>query len=439
MLAPQKHLAVQCHRTYHPSMGMQEARAHHDDDGDGSETGGGVAAEIDDHGYVGVSRRMIAALSTVEPQSVHHEMTQCPVHPGADGGLIFTRAEDIRSLCRRQEVLWGSPHHTMGSSRKMLPLELDGAEHTRLRHQLDPVFAPARMASLEPAIRALTDELIDGFIDDGEADVYARFCQILPATVFLRLMGLPMSDFDRLNAFKDAIVRHDPSLSWSEAAERRAAAAADFDAFMRQRIAERRADPAPHEDVLSTLLSVELDGAPMPDDTIIDVARLLVAAGLDTVAAGLSLDLCWLARHPAERDALVAAPHRWSAAVEELLRHETIIPVVPRWAATDFEFDGRKISAGTSLTMSLAAANTDSTIHPDPLTVDLDRNPNKHATFALGFHRCLGSHLARLELRVALDQFHRRIPRYRIKPGAELRYEAIPIRLVAPLPLVWSS
>jgi cytochrome P450 len=123
--------------------------------------------------------------------------------------------------------------------------------------------------------------------------------------------------------------------------------------------------------------------------------------------------------------------------VEELLRYETPVPNSGGYASVDMEINGRKIPAGTRLHISWATANLDAATFPDPLTVDFDRPKIPHVTFASGFHRCLGSHLARLELRTVLDEFHRLIPDYRIRPGAELHYEALPVRLVSPLPIVW--
>jgi len=170
----------------------------------------------------------------------------------------------------------------------------------------------------------------------------------------------------------------------------------------------------------------------------LDICYLLMIAGLDTVAASLSCIIAWLARHPEERQRVVADPAMWPDAIEELMRWETPVPVASRTPTEDMRFGDEIIAAGTHVTVLWAAANLDPEKFDNPMTVDLTRRPNAHYSFAGGFHRCLGSHLARMELRSALDQFHRRIPDYRIQPGVELTYEAIPVRLARPLPLVWS-
>jgi cytochrome P450 len=161
-------------------------------------------------------------------------------------------------------------------------------------------------------------------------------------------------------------------------------------------------------------------------------------AGLDTVAASLSCILAWLARHPQERDRVVADPAMWPDAIEELMRWETPVPVASRTPTIDMQIGDEAVAAGSNVTVLWAAANLDPAKFKDPMTVDLTRRPNPHYSFASGFHRCLGSHLARMELRTALDQFHRRIPDYHVTPGAQLTYEGLPVRLARPLPLSWS-
>lgn len=135
---------------------------------------------------------------------------------------------------------------------------------------------------------------------------------------------------------------------------------------------------------------------------------------------------------------MVADPEMWPDAIEELMRWETPVPVAIRTPTIDTQVGDEVVTAGTSVMVLWAAANLDPEKFKDPMTVDLTRRPNPHYSFASGFHRCLGSHLARMELRAALDQFHKRIPEYEITPGAELKFEAVPVRLASPLPLSWT-
>jgi cytochrome P450 len=160
-------------------------------------------------------------------------------------------------------------------------------------------------------------------------------------------------------------------------------------------------------------------------------------AGLDTVTASLGCLLSWLARHPDERRWVTADPSRWPLAVEELMRYESPVPGTSRFATKDIVINGRSYPAGTEFSVSWSAANLDPAFFDDPLTVNLERQPNPHIDFASGWHRCLGSHLARLELRIAMEEWHARIPDYEIAPGADVPYIPLGVRQPTTLPLVW--
>jgi cytochrome P450 len=187
-------------------------------------------------------------------------------------------------------------------------------------------------------------------------------------------------------------------------------------------------------------LGAEVDGQRLTHEDVIDITFLLVLAGLDTVTASLSCMVDWLARHPAERDRLVADPSLLPAAIEELMRVHTPVVTGSSHATADFEIGGAEVKAGDELRVVWAAADMDPVMFPEPTTVDFARPSNRHIAFAGGFHRRLGSHLARLELRVALETLHRRIPDYRPDPDGTPGYRnAAAVRCVDPLPLVLST
>jgi len=189
--------------------------------------------------------------------------------------------------------------------------------------------------------------------------------------------------------------------------------------------------------MLGWLLTSEAGGERLTRENIHDILGLLIIAGLDTVAASLTCFLSYFARHPDQRAKLVADPSGWPSAVEELMRFEAPVTDGGRIALEDLELpSGETVAAGTVLGVSWSAANLDPKHFPDPLVVDLGRAPNPHIGFASGFHRCLGSHLARMEMVVALEVWHARIPDYRIKPGTELVYSGNP-RAPHNFPLVW--
>jgi cytochrome P450 len=192
------------------------------------------------------------------------------------------------------------------------------------------------------------------------------------------------------------------------------------------------------DDLLGWLVATEVDGHRLTKDEFINICLLLMIAGLDTVSASLSCFLSWLARHPEQRRWVVDDEARWPLAIEELMRYESPVPQGFREAIEDVEINGVTYPKGTRFIVSWPGANLDPSVFESPLTVDLQRSPNPHVDFASGWHRCLGSHLARMELRVALEEFHRRIPDYELKPGTTLQYIPLGVRQVPHLPLVWS-
>jgi cytochrome P450 len=383
------------------------------------------------------------SLKTADHQTILRDYAaECPVRRTASGDYFAVRMDPVRKVAQddgSRSLAVVVEESRLGNIRPLIPLQIDGDEHREYRRILDPLFSPRRMAALEPAVRELADHLIDSFIENGTADLYNEFCAILPATVFVRLMGIPEGDIAYFMSFKNDLLRSDPAEPQEQALERFAAAGKRCYDYFGGLLAEREASSETHDDLVAWFMSAEVDGRRLTHENILDITYLLMIAGLDTVAASLSCFLSWLARNPVQRREIVANPEMWPRVVEELLRFETPVPNTVRYASEDIDMDGMKIPKGSRVYMSWAAANLDPAAFPNPLTVDFERGRNPHVTFASGAHRCLWSHLARLELITALDQFHRRIPDYDIQPGHVLQYEALPVRLVDPLPLVWSD
>ena len=204
---------------------------------------------------------------------------------------------------------------------------------------------------------------------------------------------------------------------------------------MLEEVIDARAE-APQDDFISGFLTAEIDGRRLSRDDVIDICYLFFLAGLDTVAASLDCMLAFLARHPDHRRQIVNDPAVIPHAVEELLRWETPVSGVVRMPTRDTELSGCPITAGQQVLVLLGSANTDEAFWERADEVDFHREVNKHLAFGGGVHRCLGSHLARLELRVLLDEWHARIPDYELAPGTELDYSP-GLRQIDPLPLVW--
>ncbi|MEX1009359.1 MAG: cytochrome P450 [Acidimicrobiia bacterium] len=355
-----------------------------------------------------------------------------------DGALELTRFEDVVAVTKRRDVHSIDPDAVaivsmaLGAGRPLIPLMLDGEQHTKYRKLLDPLFAPKQVARLEPVIRNLAEGLIDAFAADGEVDFFAAFCEPLPSQIFLSQLGLPLDDVPFLLWVKNGIIRPTDE-------EHLAAAGPKLIEYLDAELDRREASGEQQDDLIGGFLTAEVDGHSLTHEDVIDITFLLVLAGLDTVTASLSCMVDWLARHPAERDRLVADPSLLPAAIEELMRVHTPVVAGSRHATVDFEIDGVEVKAGDEMRVVWAAANMDPDTFPEPTSVDFARPNNRHIAFASGFHRCLGSHLARLELRVALEALHRRIPDYWLDPNRTPGYlNTAVVRCVDPLPLVFT-
>lgn len=374
-------------------------------------------------------------LNSETPQEyLHAKLVSDPLET-IPHGLIVRRMDDARFIAKSREAPQTPPGmaNIMGP-RVLIPIALDGADHTMWRKVLDPVFSPKKMAPLEAAVRRRADELIETFIDRGSADVYDEWCELLPSSVFLDLMGIPQSELAPFLRFKSNVL---PSSKHMPTFEEMMKANEECDDWFGTEFDRRRATGDAADDLIGWLLEVEVDGRPITRDELLGICKMLMIAGLDTVGGSMACMLAWFARHPEQRDRVVSHPELWSNAIEELLRWESPVQGQGGFATADIQLpSGGMLPKGTMAMVYISAANLDPEVFDDPLAVRLDRHPNPHIAFASGFHRCLGTHLARMELRAGLDQFHKRIPTYRIPEGVELTYWGA-VRAPRPLPIEW--
>jgi len=353
--------------------------------------------------------------------------------------VLVARAADVETTLRNPALFssqFGDGLGSLGNDRPLIPLQIDPPDHKKYRVLLDPYFSPRQMAKREEAVTALVNEFIDGFIDNGRCEFTSEFAVPLPCTVFLKLMGLPVEDLDFFLQIKDGIIRGngEPNLVKQMAA--RKAAGEQFYAYFDEafdRIIANRTDG-----LLLELNDAEVDGTKLTREEIIDICYLFIIAGLDTVTDSLCCFWAHLAENPDNRRRIVEDPSVIPAAVEELLRWESPVSGVARVAAEDTEISGCPVNKGEALLIFVGSANTDPSAVDHADRVDFDRPVNRHQAFGGGIHRCLGSHLARLELRIAMREWHRRIPDYHIAEGAELLWTPM-LRAVHEMPLIFTA
>lgn len=370
------------------------------------------------------------------PQPLYRMMREHAAVIRADAThVLVTRHTDVMDTLRDAETFSSDMDAVpLGNDRPLIPLQVDPPDHLKFRKLLDPLFAPRAVALLEPEVRRLTTELIDAFIEDGSVELSEALAVPLPCTVFLALLGLPQEDLPTFLRIKDGIIRP-PGLAGREADIVRKQTAQEIYDYFAPVIAARRAEA--RDDLITKFVHAEVDGHRLTDDDIVDICFLFLIAGLDTVTATLTCNIAYLAQHPDHRRELADDPSLIPAAVEELMRWESPVPGVARVLARDAEVAGEHLEAGTRVTVLIGSANTDEQEFDRADTVDFHRDANRHLAFGGGIHRCLGSHLARLELRVAMEELQRRIPDYELAPGTTLEYTE-GLRAVEHLPLVFT-
>jgi cytochrome P450 len=337
----------------------------------------------------------------------------CPLATGgADAPPAFaaTRHASAAALLRDWRRFGSSFYaQTMGRFRGASIRELDGEEHRRYRNLVVPAFRASRLAAWEASlIRPLLDELLDAIAPRGRAELVADLTAPFPARVIGEILGLPREDQARFVAWSEAI-------NHGALDEARAQRAADeMAAYFAPLIAARR--EAPRGDLLSELVSAELDGERLDDAHVLGFLRLLLPAGAETTFRAFGILLTALLTHAGALDRLRADRSRIPAAVEETLRWQTSVNLAARMATCDTELAGTAIPAGSMVYALLASANHDEEQWADPERWDPERPAAPHLAFGTGPHQCIGLHLARLELRVGVEAVLDRLPDLRLDP-----------------------
>ena len=344
---------------------------------------------------------------------------QCPVaHTDRYGGVYLpTRYEDVRAIAldhdnfsSRQVIVRDFVPARGGSAP---PITNDPPRHQNARRALIPAFTPPAVDRLVPRTREICNELIDAILarDDGRSDAALDYAQHVPVRVIALLLGVPDSDGDR---FRDWILQQlESGVEASEELEQSLAEMAEYFGIL---VAERQRQVAAGAelgtDVVGQLLQARYDdGTKFSTTHVVNSLRLLLVAGIDTTWSSIGAALWHLACVPADRARLVTEPALIPAAIEEFLRAYAPVTMARR-IKNDTVVGGCQYKAGEMVLLPFPAANRDPGLIADPNKVLIDRKENRHAAFGLGIHRCIGSNLARMELKVALEEWLRRIPNF---------------------------
>lgn len=388
--------------------------------------------------FSGAEENMDGLFDLADPQPRYIDLIEAGgVVSPAEGFTVVASRTAVDEVFRDPERFTSRDLVQLGNVRPLIPLSVDPPEHKKYRRILDPLFAPKKMDEIEDDVAARMNHFIDAFIDRGACNFTEELAVLFPSAVFLGLMGLPWEELDTLLRLKDGIMRPGGGgVSPEEQVRIREQTGTDIYAYFNAILDERERHP--EQDILTGFLNAVVEGEKLSREEILDICFLFLIAGLDTVTDSLTCFFAFLSQNPAHRRQIVEDPALIPKAVEEMLRWETPVAGTARLATADSEVSGCPVTAGSVVFVCIGAANVDPAEFDDSMQVRFDREVNRHLAFGGGVHRCLGSHLARRELRIALREWHRRIPEYQLKPGIELEYPP-GLRMVENLELVWPA
>ena len=344
-------------------------------------------------------------------------------HDVAKSQYVLSRFEDVWRAVHD----WESFSSVVEEADNFLPqmIYMDPERHTQLRALVSRAFTPRRMAEMEPLVRETARELIKGIAERGECELQHEFAAILPSVVIAKMIGVPSEHIDAFRSWTESFLEIQGPEDYMESLGKCYALFADL-------LAERRRHPG--DDLMSALLQAEVDGQRLTEEELLGFCFLLVLAGNDTTSSLIGNGIVLLVEHPDQRARLVENPSLWPSAVEEMNRIESPTQVLPRTTTRDVEFHGTTIPADSRVMLVWGAANHDEREYPDAERFDVTRTITKHLAFGHGIHYCLGANLARLEARVAFEEWHARFPEYDLA-GTPRRITSIWARAFGEVPV----
>jgi len=376
-----------------------------------------------------------ADLAATMPDTMARMRELCPVGRSEEHGgfWVVSGYEETLSVVQNWEV-FSSAHGLAITPAKTvvrnLPVEADPPEQRIYKRLINPYFTPAAVARWEQPTRDLVTRLIDAFVADGECEFMDAFARPLPSLAFFELaLGAPAEEVEKVAYLASkSSVPDDPDQRecWL-----------GLYAWIKEFTGRRREEP-PRGDVVDAILAAEIDGRPITEDEIIGTVQLLILGGLETTAGALGLIVNRFCREPEIAALLRDRPELIPDAIQELLRLEPPFVSVGRTAVRDGEIGGRPVKKGDKVLVHWASANRDSGEFADPDSFDLGRERNRHLSFGAGPHRCAGSNLARLNMRVALEEVLRRLHDIKLKDGARIEYHRGLTRSPLSLPITFT-
>ena len=307
------------------------------------------------------------------------------------------------------------------------PITSDPPFHADARRLLLPAFSPQVVAEWEPEIRRLCNELIDNMGNADTVDAAVQYAQNIPVYVIARMLGLPLEDSDY---FRETVhmVLEEIGAEFGE----RQGAFEKLDAYLTMHVQDHIDNPK--DDLIGFLLNAKIYDQPLSPQHVVGTIILLMVAGIDTTWSSIGSSLWHLAQHPSDLQRMVNEPELLPTAIEELLRMYAPVTMA-RIVSQDTEIGGCPVKRGESVLLPFPAANRDPEVFPDADKVIIDREENRHVAFGLGIHRCLGSNLARLELRVAVEVFIQRFPKFELADPSSVTWSLGQVRGPRKLPV----
>ncbi|MBW2271075.1 MAG: cytochrome P450 [Deltaproteobacteria bacterium] len=353
----------------------------------------------------------------------------------------LSRYEDVTRALRDPDLFisgkginvgMGDDNSALNEAVSML-IMMDGEPHKQLRKVLSGAFAPRKVAALEPMVRGITDELLDELCEKDAPDFVLDFSNPLPTIVIADLLGIPRKDRVQFKTWSNAITQFEPETARGIHPGEGAGPAMEVVQYLANMLEERRKNPS--DDLLTLLLGIDLDGRPLTQAELLGFGFLLLVAGHETTTNQITNAARLLNLHRDQRDLLIREPDRMKTAVEEFLRFDPPVQGLARTTTQDVEMHGQKIPEGSKVLLLFASANRDERVFEDPDRFDITRQENPHLAFGHGSHFCMGSGLARLEVRTAFERLLARLPNFSLDEEQLVRVRSAPIRGAMRLPM----